>query len=221
MDYETKIYLEKLIEAVDSPDWWSISITSVIAVINAAFMIWIGFRQNNMQEQQIKQQEYDLYRRLYKLFLSIHNTANGLIFKIYSHIAMGDLTPYTLDKISNEIEQLSTELKNANIDVKLKMSEEDNDRCDQYNFLISTMVGLVNRVIVFDKNNQIKKPDTVDMNTILNNIKKEDNYLIPIILSQIKENDLKEDFKSMLIGVSVMKTKFCEEAFLEKIKAKI
>lgn len=41
MDYETKIYLDKLIEAVEelnSPDWWAIGIT----VVNALIMIWLG-----------------------------------------------------------------------------------------------------------------------------------------------------------------------------------
>ncbi|MBP3565849.1 MAG: hypothetical protein J6J77_09510 [Alistipes sp.] len=67
MDYETKIYLEKLIGAVDSPDWWSIGITAVNALIVVGLTIWqlclnrkqtkIQERQNELQEQQLKIQE--------------------------------------------------------------------------------------------------------------------------------------------------------------------
>ena len=41
MDYETKILLNKLVEAVDSPDWWAIGIT----IVNALIMAWLGWRQ--------------------------------------------------------------------------------------------------------------------------------------------------------------------------------
>ena len=67
MNYETKIYLEKLIGAVDSPDWWSIGITAVNALIVVGLTIWqlclnrkqtkIQERQNELQEQQLKIQE--------------------------------------------------------------------------------------------------------------------------------------------------------------------
>lgn len=67
MDYETRIYLEKLIGAVDSPDWWSIGITAVNALIVVGLTIWqlclnrkqtkIQERQNELQEQQLKIQE--------------------------------------------------------------------------------------------------------------------------------------------------------------------
>ena len=57
MDYETKIYLEKLIEAIDSPDWWSVIVTFIAAVVAATITYVLGKRQNQLQEQQIKLQE--------------------------------------------------------------------------------------------------------------------------------------------------------------------
>lgn len=57
MDYETKIYLEKLIEAVNSPDWWSVGAT-IFAAIAAAVITWVlGWRQSKLQKQQLKIQE--------------------------------------------------------------------------------------------------------------------------------------------------------------------
>lgn len=61
MDYETKIYLDKLIEAVNSPDWWTILLTA----INTIAVIVIAVAQIRLQKRQAKAQEYDLYRRLF------------------------------------------------------------------------------------------------------------------------------------------------------------
>lgn len=68
MDYETKIYLEKLIEAVDSPDWWSIGIT----VVNAFIMILLGWKQYKLQEQQNKLVRYNENIELYNNIKKIH-----------------------------------------------------------------------------------------------------------------------------------------------------
>ena len=76
MDYETKILLNNLIDEVgrlNDPDWWTIGIT----IVNALIMVWLGWRQyklqqrqTKLQEQQTLQQEYDIYSRLYKLVKS-------------------------------------------------------------------------------------------------------------------------------------------------------
>ena len=79
MDYETKIYLDNLIEAVEklnSPDWWSIGIT----IVNALIMIWLGCKQYKLQKEQSKLQEYAIYRKLYELV----KTMDGLIKNIYT-----------------------------------------------------------------------------------------------------------------------------------------
>ena len=70
------IHLTRLIEAVNSPDWWAIGIT----VVNALIMVWLGVKQyrlqqqqtyiqeyqTKLQERQTKHQEYEIYRDLYK-----------------------------------------------------------------------------------------------------------------------------------------------------------
>lgn len=66
MDYETKLILQDLIEAVeklDSPDWWAIGIT----VVNALIMIWLGWKQYTLQKQQTNAQEFSTYRDLYNV----------------------------------------------------------------------------------------------------------------------------------------------------------
>lgn len=233
--------MDKFCDFITNPDWWSVVATIIAAIVAACITSKFSKRQTELQEQQLKiqehqnelqeqqiklqeqqnkQQEYNLYRELYKSVLAVHQAADGFIFKIYSNIAMGDLKVYPWDKTLDKIQQLQNDLQSAEIHIKLKLPE-DAHRISQYSFLISTMIGLINRIIIFDNNNHIIKPSAVNITMILNNMKRNDDYLIPIILSQIEENDLKEDFKRALIGVSIMKKEFCEDAFLGKIKAKI
>ena len=203
MDYETKIYLDKLIEAVEelnNPDWWSIGITSVIAVVNAGFMIWIGIRQNNLQKQQTKlqaqqtkSQEYDLYRGLYRLFWKIHNIADSLVFKIYTNIAIGGVSIYTWAKLREEIELLQNELDEKSIDIQLKFPD-DIYRCAQYKFLLSLMSGTINRIEMLDKAKLINAFEIKDINMTLHNINKTENEHINLIKTAITDCDEKSDF---------------------------
>lgn len=57
MNKETQILLERLIEAVNAPEWWSVIATIIAAVAAAVITYKLGKRQNKMQEQQIKLQE--------------------------------------------------------------------------------------------------------------------------------------------------------------------
>ena len=41
-------------ETVNRPDWWTIGITAV----NAVIMVWLGWKQYKLQKQQNKIQEY-------------------------------------------------------------------------------------------------------------------------------------------------------------------
>ena len=82
MDYETKIYLDKLIEAVDklnSPDWWTIGIT----VVNAIIMIWLGWRQYKLQQQQTKQQDYEPNKELLVIIKGIDNQIEHHLYTLF------------------------------------------------------------------------------------------------------------------------------------------
>ena len=75
MDYETKILFDRLIEAIDSPDWWTIALT----IINTIAVIGIAIVQIRMQKRQTKLQEHDMYKKLYSLIYSIHDICNSII----------------------------------------------------------------------------------------------------------------------------------------------
>ena len=226
MDYETKLILRDLIEAIeklDNPDWWTI----ILTIINIAAFIFVAItqimlqkQQTKLQEQQTKSQEYDLYRGLYRLFWKIHNIADSLVFKIYTNIAIGGVSIYTWAKLREEIELLQNELDEKSIDVQLKFPD-DIYRCAQYKFLLSLMSGTINRIEMLDKAKLINAFEIKDINMTLHNINKTENEHINLIKTAITDCDEKSDFISSLISVPILRKEVCDSAFLDKIKAKI
>lgn len=90
MDYETKIYLDKLVEAVDkldSPDWWIIVLT-IINIGAFVFVAWTQIKiqkhQTKLQEQQTKAQEYEIHKRLYTLINKINLQIDNFIVTVFT-----------------------------------------------------------------------------------------------------------------------------------------
>ena len=68
-----------------------------ITVVNAAIMVWLGWRQYKLQQQQTElqkrqteAQEYEIYRRLYLLV----NNANNEIDEFLKNLYMGTWQPH-------------------------------------------------------------------------------------------------------------------------------
>lgn len=130
MDYETKILLNKLVEAVDSPDWWAIGIT----IVNALIMAWLGWRQyklqqrqTELQKQQILQQEYEIYSQLYKIVkradVEIDHFLNEIISSLGVVPWMKAEDGYLKLKLEY-IEQLCKELEQNVLDFEIKFSKD-------------------------------------------------------------------------------------------------
>ena len=140
MDNETKQIFEQLIEAinnnridssqlveaVNSPDWWTIGITSAITVVNAAIMVWLGWKQYKLQQQQFRTQEYEILKRLYLLL----GNANRMIDNFIEDLNMSLWEPCynsNKDALSNKIthiDNLLKDLRDSYIDYELKLSKE-------------------------------------------------------------------------------------------------
>ena len=76
---------EELIDALNGPDWWSIGIT----IVNALIMVWLGIsqyklqkRQTELQQRQTEAQEYEIYKRLYMLLVQVHNEVNEFMHNV-------------------------------------------------------------------------------------------------------------------------------------------
>lgn len=112
MDYETKLYLDKVIETIeklDSPDWWMIVLT-VINIVAFVFVAWTQIKiqkhQTKLQEQQNKVQEYETYRLLYALIKESNWNVTSFIHSLYSSIIYSK----NVEEIRDELEDIQKRL---------------------------------------------------------------------------------------------------------------
>ena len=123
MDYETKILLNKLVDAIDSPDWWAIGIT----VVNALMMVWLGWRQYKLQQRQVRQQEYEIYSQLYKLVKRADVEIDHFLDEIISSLGVVSWMKAEdgfLKQKLDYIEQLCKELEQNAIDFEIKFTKD-------------------------------------------------------------------------------------------------
>ena len=195
MDYETKIYLDKLVGAVeklDSPDWWTIGITSAMTAI----MAWIAWNQYKLQKRQAALQAYESYKPTYELFLSIQKMANTLIYKIAYHCTEDahfkhgkgwvDDTLEELQKVEEELYSKETQIEMQLSSIGLSLKEYS-----RYSLLVKSMFYLVEKIA--------ENEDII----LLNNVEYQDvltegtSYLLDRIQQEIDSGDTdKEPLKS-------------------------
>lgn len=121
MDYETKIYLDKLIEAVEelnSPDWWIIGITA----INAMIMIWLGYNQYKLQKRQTKAVEFETYQALYNFIIKANKEIEAFMLNVCCVLWESDRGSSVINNRLNSIYTLRNELDQNEIEFELKLS---------------------------------------------------------------------------------------------------
>ena len=134
MDYETKIYLDKLVEAVNSPDWWTILLTA----INTIAVIVIAVAQIRLQKRQAKAQEYDLYRRLVSQVYELDFFNKTILLRIVAILTSNEdkkLRLKLIEDIWKESEILSDKFNECTIDMELKQCGEGLDAKYYYDAL--------------------------------------------------------------------------------------
>ena len=144
MEQEIQVVLSELVKVISRPDWWTIGIT----VVNAAIMVWLGWRQYKLQQQQTElqkrqteAQEYEIYKRLYLLLLN----ANNEIDEFLNNLKMATWEPYHimnkdyLIRKQKYLEVLHKDLSENYWDYKLKFSQESFN-ADGYHRILSQML---------------------------------------------------------------------------------
>ena len=246
MDYETKIYLEKLIEAVSSTDWWSIGITAVNALIVVALTIWqlclnkkqtqiqerqnelqeqqtkLQEQQNKLQEQQIRQQEYDTYRRLYSVIYSIDELSLNLL-NIIDRYLSNPLVRASDKKIlfhtQEKAMQLVKDLDNNAIDFDLKFSN-GRDILDKYKKALVDITSILQYFISLEIDGHIAL--TEDSSLIYKlTFQEDEDVIINSIKNRIKTISLISPTVGVLNGYIEIRDKLLTIKIAEEIKKRI
>ena len=145
MDYETKILLNRLIEAIDSPDGWTIALTiinTIAVVVIAGIQIWMQWQQTKLQKRQTETQEYELYRNLAYIIKEIHFESKFVIFDVFrymrSEIPISPNNNHWRVKL-NKYNDLNKQLENCCVDIELKFSKSFID-IDAYKYVLTSMI---------------------------------------------------------------------------------
>ena len=147
MDYETKILLNRLVEAIDSPDWWTIALTIIntIAVIVIAYMqIRMQRQQTNLLKRQTEAQEYELYRNLARIIKEIHFESKFVTFDIFEYLVEHTQILPTNNLWGEKVKKfndLTRQLENCEIDLELKFTKSLID-IDAYKRALKSMTLL-------------------------------------------------------------------------------
>lgn len=214
MDYETKIYFDKLVEAVEKlnqPDWWMIILTA----INIGAFIFVAATQIRLQKQQTSIQHYDKCKLLYKLIGNIHQSANFLIFQICGYLSdlsfNGAISDYFEYQKSN-ISSLSNQLDENATDIDLILPRQYVNRLD-YSHLLRSMYLLVDSMYSYEQVGNLKQRGSIKYNAgFLDN-----EAMIEHILLYVKDED-KSNFKKMLTHISEETKRICKKETMQKIR---
>ena len=145
MDYESKILLNRLVEAIDSPDGWTIALTiinTIAVVVIAGIQIWMQWQQTKLQKRQTEAQEYELYRKLACIIKETHFESKFVLSDIQWYlinqtpIQPGDNHWRMKVKKYNDLYQ---QLENCSVDIELKFSNGLID-IDAYKLVLTSMI---------------------------------------------------------------------------------
>lgn len=216
MDYETKIYIDNLIEAVeklDSPDWWAIGIT----VVNALIMIWLGWKQYTLQKQQTNAQEFSTYRDLYNVI----KEANFQIDNFLANLWKAEWRPtYQFDAnfIKDRYDELSNlcRMLNDNItDYELKFSKDFID-INGYHSISQLMLRVYRDMSRLASENKIIYIE--GMQRIFYNQDNEDEAYIDAVSRQFVNEGIRQYIKSNLESFVRERDNVRNNNVLEKIR---
>lgn len=237
MDYETKIYLDKVIEAVeklDNTDWWMFSTTVFVGLIAAFITHKLGKRQNKLQEQQVKlqeqqnrlqdiqtqlmvqqakMQEYDQYKELYLLIRAIHYKAKHAVSNLTSTIGWSisdERCIETLKSRRKEVYELRNRLSECEVDFGLK-TDMTNLQYATYYLALIYVETLIEQVIDYLEIGEITRPESISRET------NSDNGHIETLLSWTNYS-VRDDMRKTINDVVHMTNNISEYNVLQSLE---
>lgn len=132
-----QVEMAKIVEAINSPDWWAIG----IAMINALIMVYLGWNQYMLQRRQTKIQEHEFYKDLYKLISEIHYKSKYFMAHIHYNLCNGFGDWYVKEQ-HKELLELQKSLSFYETDLKLKTKISDQEYV-KYRMIVEDMDNII------------------------------------------------------------------------------
>lgn len=222
MDYETKIYLDNLIEAVEklnNPDWWTI----VLTIINIVAFIFVAITQIKLQRQQIKQQEYEVYKKMFSVVEEANDVAKTLLNFIYRYFSRSnarEINENTLIHLQGKIKEIERNLKDSRADFKLKFLQ-GNYQAECYIAFLEEMRNITQIFIYLESTGDIEFiEDDNDYEVAIddNDHAKYDITIINALVERIHPDKYKTLIKESLISYSNRKGRIIKLDIAGRIK---
>ena len=214
---------EQLIDALNGPDWWSIGIT----IVNAMIMAWLGIsqyklqkRQTELQQRQTEAQEYDIYRKLYILLSNANSQIDGFLNDLDKALwePYYNMDKEFLKRKQTFIDKLMKDLRDSYIDYELKFSKEAFNK-DGYLQILSLMSRIIQQTTISLEKDEVEIFRGVQ--TITSERGKEDEAYALHITLHFKENYLRNVLIQNLESFIELKRKVrCDDVVLDRIRTK-
>ena len=179
-----------LCKFITNPDWWIVLFTAISTIA----VIVIAIVQSRIQRQQIKVQEYEIYRKLYHSIKQSNALIDSFIFEVWDTIWPPSYHKADIDKLKQrqqDILSLHKELENNIIDFDLKFSTEFFDKNKYYAIFHVMIIILDDLIYLYNQNDDywlcrnIKEEFHKEIKAIRDS--KDEEAIIKIILEHIPE----------------------------------
>lgn len=134
--------MEGFVKFITDPDWWGVIATFVAAAVAAWITYKLGKRQNRLQEQQIRQQEYAIYSQLYKLVKRVDAEIDGYLNEIIDSLGVVPWKKAKDGYLQRKLEyllELHNEMEQNALDFEIKFSKDFFD-LGGYRSIIAEMI---------------------------------------------------------------------------------
>mgnify|MGYP003300806539 FL=1 len=212
--------MEKFCNIITNPEWWSV-IATVIAAIAAAWITYrLGKRQNELQEQQIRAQEYEVRKRLYLLLTNANREIDSFIKDLDRLLwePWHNSNEGGLNRKKAHIDKLYNDLQESYVDYELKLSKETFNKDGYLNILNLMSRVLQHTIDSLEKGEANLSQGCQRIYNVNGNM--EEGY-IRHICSHFKDGlMLSALYQTLIQFVELQQKVRCDDSLLESIRAK-
>ncbi len=213
--------MEYLCKLITNPDWWIVLFTAISTIA----VIVIAIVQSRIQRQQIKVQEYEIYRKLYHSIKQSNAIIDSFVFDVLDTIWPPSYHQADIDKLKQrqrDILSLHKELENNIIDFDLKFSTDFFDKNKYYAIFHVMIIILDDLIYLYNQNDDywlsrnIKEEYHKEIKAIRDS--KDEGAIIKIILEHIHEIGHKTLNKLGFESFVELKSEIDDDCIIDEIR---